>query len=99
MKFGLHRDASYKSAPLKFYVGHVNIRADRWPWMTRKSAALLASADEAASTKYGWKPTKGMGRFGGGWNYSLGIEIGGSSVMINLLFGFISISWYRPKEK
>lgn len=34
-----------------------------------------------------------MGRFGGGWNWKLGISIGGSTVLIDLLVISVSISW------
>ncbi len=33
-----------------------------------------------------------VGRFGGGWKYKLGIQMGGSSIIINLLYGMIRIS-------
>ncbi len=33
-----------------------------------------------------------MGRFGGGWNYVLGIQFGKSSLIINLLYGMIRIN-------
>ena len=56
---------------------------------------------------YGWFPHKnGRGpqgilnsrgsRFGAGWNYKLGIDFGGSSVLLNLLFGMVSVSWSKP---
>lgn len=55
---------------------------------------------------YGWAPHKnGKGkallnaplnvsgsRFGAGWNYKLGIDIGTRSVLLNLLFGMVIIS-------
>jgi hypothetical protein len=34
-----------------------------------------------------------MGRFGGGWDYKLGIDIGGSCVIINLVWGLIRINF------
>lgn len=68
------------------------ITADRWPWQVRKSSAWMATPDEAKGQKYGWKPTKGMGRFGGGWNWELGVSIGRASVILNLLYGMVRIS-------
>ncbi len=64
-------------------IGKFTIKADRWPWQG-----------------YGWglsektkAPLNSMGaRFGGGWRYKLGIDIGGSTVIINLVFGMIRIS-------
>lgn len=79
------------------------VRADRWPWQTRKSAAMLSGPQEQAGMKYGWKPTDGMGRFGGGWQYRLGIDFskreGSFSVMVCLLFGFVSVGYNRKGIK
>lgn len=36
--------------------------------------------------KFQWKCTQGWGRFGGGWQWELGFQIGGSTIIINLLF-------------
>lgn len=33
-----------------------------------------------------------MGRFGGGWNWKLGIQIGGSTVIISLVVASLTIS-------
>lgn len=67
-------------------IGKVSITASRFPWQG-----------------YGWFPHKnGKGptamlnqsgaRFGGGWNYKLGISVGGSgTILIDLLFGTIRI--------
>lgn len=67
-------------------IGRLEIKASRFPWQG-----------------YGWFPHKNgngpkaplnpMGsRFGGGWNYKLGIAVGGSTVIVDLLFGSIRIS-------
>lgn len=67
-------------------LGRYTIKADRWPWQG-----------------YGWFPHKnGKGpkallnasgaRFGAGWTYKLGISIGESTVLIDLLFGMIRIT-------
>jgi hypothetical protein len=38
------------------------------------------------------------GRFGGGWNWKLGFQAGGNSIIFNLLIA--SLSFYlKPKEK
>lgn len=34
-----------------------------------------------------------MGRFGGGWNYELGFQVGDRDLIINLLVMSIRISW------
>lgn len=67
-------------------IGRLKLRASRWPWQG-----------------YGWFPHKnGRGpkamlnasgaRFGAGWRYKLGIDVGGSSVLLNLIFGMVMIS-------
>ena len=33
-----------------------------------------------------------MGRFGGGWNWNLGFQLGGSTLIINYLVGTLRIS-------
>lgn len=73
-------------------IGAYEIKADRWPWqgwgwfphkLRRKSP--------------GFAPLNASGaRFGGGWRYKLGIQIGGSTVIIDLLFGSIRINRRRP---
>lgn len=66
-------------------IGRLEIKTSRWPWQG-----------------YGWFPHKnGKGpkamfnpngaRFGGGWRYKLGVEIGGATIMMNLLFGIVTI--------
>lgn len=77
----------------------LTIRATRFPWQIRSGVALLSSTSERQSVgkRYGWRGTDGMGRFGGGWNWNLGIAIGCKTVMIHLLVGTITISWHKPK--
>lgn len=49
---------------------------------------------------YNWKGMEDTGallnrsgaRFGGGWRYKLGVSVGTTTVMIDLLFGIVSIS-------
>lgn len=72
------------------------ITASRFPWQTRTSMAALSDPKtEGVGMKYGWKPTPGMGRFGGGWQYELGIHIGGSTVSLQCLVGLVTISKAR----
>jgi hypothetical protein len=36
--------------------------------------------------KFEWRdPKSPMGRFGGGWNWNVGVQVGGSTVILNLL--------------
>ena len=36
-----------------------------------------------------------LGRFGGGWKYCLGFKYGGRTIILDLLFGSIRISWEK----
>lgn len=40
-----------------------------------------------------------MGRFGGGWNWKLGIQAGGSTIIFSLLVAELTVRWHKPKEK
>lgn len=73
----------------KVKIGRLSIETSRWP-----------------SQGYGWQPHKnGKGpkamlnsqgsRFGAGWNYKLGIDIGSSSILLNLIFGMVMIHLER----
>lgn len=78
------------------YIGpRLRVTASRWPWQYRTHRALLSSDSEAVGTRYGWRGSDGMGRFGGGWNWCLGFRAGGSSIYIALLIGAISFNWYK----
>ena len=77
----------------KLRIGALIIVADRWPWQG-----------------YGWFPHKngkgptaplnGSGaRFGGGWRYELGIQVGGSTVLANLLFGTLRFTIETAKNR
>lgn len=94
MKLGIHLD-QYKKR--RFYIGQFNVRFERWPWMVRTSRAMLSGPEEKVGEKYGWLPTQGMGRFGGGWNWQLGINFSATTIILYLLFGYVRISWYREK--
>lgn len=39
------------------------------------------------------------GRFGGGWNFNLGIEIGSSTIILNLIWFFIRFNIERKPKK
>lgn len=44
-----------------------------------------------------WQSSKNLwGRFGGGWNWELGFQIGGSTVIVNLLICSLRFSRRRP---
>lgn len=79
-------------------IGRLKVTASRWPWQG-----------------YGWFPHKqpwshgraplnaSGARFGGGWTYKFGIAIGGSDIILDLIFGSVRIkidgkSGPAPKE-
>lgn len=67
----------------------LQVSADRWPGQPRPGGPL------GRGGRYGWKPEGGMGRFGAGWEWCLGVEIGGSgrTAIINLLYGLVRVSF------
>lgn len=84
----LNRRASIISKRLQMKISRLEIKASRFPWQG-----------------YGWFPHKDKSnvktcaplnqngaRFGAGWNYKLGIAIGGRTIIIDLLFGSIRIA-------
>ena len=74
-------------------LGRLEVKASRWPWMPLEQHWSHGSD---APARYGWGTVPGMGRFGGGWQYKLGVTAGGRTVMLDLLFGSIRIVWARP---
>jgi hypothetical protein len=45
---------------------------------------------------FNWRATPGpWGRFGGGWNWAIGFEAGGSTVMLHLLVAMLRVSWHK----
>ncbi len=46
--------------------------------------------------EYHWRSSKNLwGRFGGGWNWELGLQIGGSTIIVNCLIFSLTFSWYK----
>lgn len=68
----------------KLSFGRLEISFSRWPGQTGPWGCKL-----------GWFNGGPLGRFGGGWKYKLGVCVGGSGVLFDLLFGSIYISWGR----
>ena len=59
-------------------IGKIDIKASRWPWQKGNYAAPLNPAGA---------------RFGGGWKYRFGVDVGSTTVMLNLIWGMVRISW------
>ena len=47
--------------------------------------------------KFVWRSRHGFGRFGGGWNWCIGVEVGGSTVILNCLVFYLRFNW-RSRE-
>lgn len=66
--------------------------ASRWPWQKRDRSW---STPDNAPANWGWSldsKTHGMGRFGGGWDWKLGITKGGGEAIIDLVIGSIRMT-------
>lgn len=47
--------------------------------------------------KFEWRRVhKCWGRFGGGWNWKVGVQVGGRTILIELLVCSVSLSWVKP---
>lgn len=85
------------SSKRTFFNGRLTLSSDRWTWDRR----VMGLPGE----RYGWARPDGMGRFGGGWNYSLGFQSGGWSrrygitIMINLLIGMVMITYHSREAR
>lgn len=65
------------------------LKEEKKPWELKGSKTF-------GRLKFSWRFRSGkclMGRFGGGWNYELGFQLGGSTILIMLLLGTISFTW------
>ena len=50
--------------------------------------------------KISWRSSDNFtGRFGGGWNWKLGVQVSRCGFIISLLVMDINVSWYKPKSK
>jgi len=62
----------------------LEVTASRWPW---QGYGWFGGSDKNVA------PLNPFGaRFGGGWNYKLGIAVGGKTVILDLLFGSVRIA-------
>jgi hypothetical protein len=51
-------------------------------------------------TTYHWRSRKNLwGRFGGGWNWELGLQIGGTTVILNCLIFSLTFTWAKRAMK
>ena len=76
-------------------LGKYQVTASRWPW---QGYGWFPHRLPAASRKRlrSYAPLNSSGaRFGGGWKWRLGVSVGSSSTMIDLLFGTITIRKVR----
>lgn len=74
----------------------MKIKLSGWPWQYKENSAILDfNSKVKIGQKWGWKDPGGMGRFGGGWKWKLGITQGGSVTIIDLVYGSIWIEWRK----
>jgi hypothetical protein len=43
--------------------------------------------------KFSWRSSKGWGRFGGGWQWKIGVQAAGRTVLFSLLFCELILTW------
>lgn len=74
-------------------IGRLTVPASRCPW---QRAEPHWSHNGKTPVRYGWGRLPGLGRFGGGWDYKLGLSIGGSTLLVDWLFGSFRFVWSKP---
>jgi hypothetical protein len=68
-------------------IGRLEIQASRWPWQPGYNwHGMIAEAP--LNRRHPGQ--KAAARFGGGWRYQLGVGVGTTTVIVNLLFGMIT---------
>lgn len=76
----------------------LKITSRGWPWQTNSGNWA------ATGKKFGWNPLKviGLGRFGGGWAFKLGITVSSrcDDICLDLIIGSMRIKLVeREKQK
>jgi len=67
-------------------------------WSSTTIADYRLGRSDTWSFRFHWRRSDGfMGRFGGGWNWKIGLQMGSSSLIISLLIFSITIS--KPYKK
>lgn len=85
------RQNRYKKVPgLRLW-----FKGSRCPRHYKTSSAILDVGGLPVGEKWGWSNSKlgGMGRFGGGWKWKLGIEMGGTSLIFDWIWGGVRFTW------
>lgn len=81
----------------------MKVKFSGWPWQSR--GEFWANPNGTTGKPWGWKlDCGGMGRFGGGWQFKLGV-IGSmhmnpwrGEVVIDLVYGSMRVSWGCDKS-
>lgn len=68
-------------------IGRLKVTASGFPWQIRGGHW----STKEGGKPWGWGKCDGMGRFGGGWDYKLGVMIGSRSFILDILLGTIRI--------
>ena len=74
-------------------IGRLKIEAKRWPW--QKGYNWYGMTNSSAPLSLPREGEKAAPRFGGGWKYELGIHIGSRSINLMLLYGMITIQFFK----
>lgn len=83
-----------KTFNLPFGFG-VHVKARSWPWQLEPATIWN---NLSPTRRHGWWSKAAMGRFGGGWQLSLGVRASASSVHADLLFGMVGVSFYNLND-
>jgi hypothetical protein len=70
-------------------IGKIEIIGSRWPWQAGYNWRGMITSPALFNA--------GGARFGAGWKYKLGISVGSSTLMIDLIFGIISFRKAKKK--
>lgn len=78
-------------------IGRLKITASRWPWQKRDRHWSHTVGGAKPGLTWGWGRVPGMARFGGGWDWKLGVSIGGREIIADLLLGSVRVTLEAPK--
>lgn len=78
----------------------IRVTFSRWPWQwyVRPESKRVHNPQ---GVRYGWTPNAAtpFSRFGGGWEWKLGIAFSGKTIMVDLLFGIVTITWAKKVSR
>jgi hypothetical protein len=88
------QQSRYRKVPLL----RLWFKLDRWPWQYKTHTVIPDVGGKEIGEKWGWGTNLGgMGRFGGGWCWKLGIQASGTLWIIDLIWGSIHFTTKDPE--